>query len=261
MEETDKETLNDLKDTVIETTKKISENINTRIKNPFIFSYLIALVLINWKPISIFFKSELNIYQIIETIEKNEYQYDPYKAYLYPLFIAFAYTFLLPFIEGFRSLILDVAENLKLYSTTIQIKNFQKKQKLEIEKSDLVKRNSLSRTIITLESKNKELQNKNETQTIKNQTSKIEIDGLLKQTKNLEKIQLENKIVIEKLMKELSESKISINKYENEARNLENLNYKIDLEKEKLKQGNTLLESAYQNLQKEYKSKGKIYGL
>ena len=155
MEKTTKEGIKDLKNTVIETSQKVSETINTRIKNPFIFSYLISLIFFNWKPISIFFKSKLNIYQIINSIEKNQYEYDPYKAYLYPLLIALAYTFLLPFIEGFRSLILDLAENLKLYSTSIQIKNFQKKQNLEFEKSDLKQRNSYKNSIITLESKNK----------------------------------------------------------------------------------------------------------
>lgn len=65
MENIAKESFNDIKDTVVETTKKVSETINTRIKNPFVFSYLVSLILINWKPISIFFKSELNIYNKI----------------------------------------------------------------------------------------------------------------------------------------------------------------------------------------------------
>jgi hypothetical protein len=252
MENIAKESFNDIKDTVVETTKKVSETINTRIKNPFVFSYLVSLILINWKPISIFFKSELNIYHIIKSIEKNEYEYDPYKAYLYPLFIALAYTFVLPFIEGFRSLILDLAENLKLYSTTIQIKNFQKKQKLEIEKSDLVKRNSLSSTIITLEGKNTELKNKLEIQTIKNQTSKIEVDGLIKQKKNFEKIQLEDKSIIEQLTKDINNSKVSINTNDNNYRNLKNLNYELKIENKNLHQEYSLLKSNFKDLEKNY---------
>jgi hypothetical protein len=257
MEKTTKEGIKDLKNTVIETSQKVSETINTRIKNPFIFSYLISLIFFNWKPISIFFKSKLNIYQIINSIEKNQYEYDPYKAYLYPLLIALAYTFLLPFIEGFRSLILDLAENLKLYSTSIQIKNFQKKQNLEFEKSDLKQRNSYKNSIITLESKNKDLQNKVEIQTIKNQTSKIEIEGLIKQTNNFEKIQSENKTVIQKLMKDLNESQLLISTYESNIRNVKNSNNKINIENKKLEKDYSLLKSSYQELLKEYKTKEK----
>jgi hypothetical protein len=255
MEKILKDGAKEIKDTIVETSKKTSEAINSRMKNPFVFSYLISFILFNWKPISIFFKSELDIYQIIDSIERNSFEYDPYKAYLYPLLIAFIYTFLLPFIEGFRSLILDLAENLKLYSTTIQINNFKKKQRLEIEKSDLTKRNSLSKTIITLEGKNKELENEIEVQSIKYQTSKIEMEGIIKQNKNFEKIQSENKSLIEKLTKELNQSQVSFNEYESKIRSVENLYRNAELNNEKLKDENLYLDSNYNNLRDDYNIK------
>ena len=74
----EKTTSDSIKEVLIDGTKKTTEIINTRIKNPFIFSYLISLVLINWKPISIFFKSKLDIYSTIDAIENNKYEYNTY---------------------------------------------------------------------------------------------------------------------------------------------------------------------------------------
>jgi chromosome segregation ATPase len=217
MENTTSDTI---KEILIDGTKKTTETIKTRIKNPFIFSYLISLILINWKPISIFFKSKLDIYSTIDAIENNKYEYNTNHSYIYPLLIATAYTFGLPIIEGLRSLMLDLVENLKLYSTTIQIKNFEKKQKFEMHKSDLTKRNSLSNKILELEKEKSQLLAKLESTTLNLKSSEIELTGIKTRNKNLETRQENESGVIQNLKDEQNKNLTIIGNYESELNNV-----------------------------------------
>jgi hypothetical protein len=99
------------------------------------------------------------------------------------------------------------------------------------------------------------LENEIEVQSIKYQTSKIEMEGIIKQNKNFEKIQSENKSLIEKLTKELNQSQVSFNEYESKIRSVENLYRNAELNNEKLKDENLYLDSNYNNLRDDYNIK------
>lgn len=75
---------------------------------------------------------------------------------------------------------------------------------------------------------------------------------MIKQKKNFEKIQLEDKSIIEQLTKDINNSKVSINTNDNNYRNLKNLNYELKIENKNLHQEYSLLKSNFKDLEKNY---------
>lgn len=84
---------------------------------------------------------------------------------------------------------------------------------------------------------------------------------MIKQNKNFVKIQFEDKSIIEKLTKDINNSKVSINTNDNNYRNLKNLNYELNIENKNIQQEYSLLESNFKDLEKHYITREKKKGI
>lgn len=140
-------------------TTEVFDQINSKIKNPFVFSYLISFTLLNWKPISVFVRSDYDIYETINCIENPSYDYSFWSTFWFSLLVAVIYTVVIPFMDYFNDLAKDATEMWKYKNTKRKIEIGQKKkevdlkiegfenelqviadnQKLKIEQADLIK--------------------------------------------------------------------------------------------------------------------------
>ncbi len=205
--------IEDIKDTVKETTENITESIDSRIRNPFVISYLVSLVVFSWKPISVFFMSKLDIFRTIECIENPTYDYSVYSSFGYPILIALFYAFGLPFLDAVRGLVLEIAENLTLYRSEKRLEYLEKKEKLAIQKSDIKERVSFKRRISELESKNNEYEKSEE-------NYQMEITDLNNKVTNLQNVYNESVSIRKTIQNENQELITNLNnnelRYENE---------------------------------------------
>lgn len=68
-----------------------------RLKNPFVGSFIIALLLLNWKVILIVLFSDLNMIDRISYVSQNFIQIETYL--ILPFSIALIYTLILPYLS------------------------------------------------------------------------------------------------------------------------------------------------------------------
>jgi len=100
-----------------------------RVKNPFISSFTIAWVIINWKPILIIIFSTLTIEERVEFVSLNYLRLNNY--FIIPLLVAVFYTLILPYIMlGFQRIL----KNANRY----KIVNYYDEEILRVEKKSEV---------------------------------------------------------------------------------------------------------------------------
>ncbi len=204
------------------------ETSKERVKNPFIGTYFLSFLIINWKPILFLLFSKLNIEEKL-TIIDEKYTSLTYNL-LFPLGIALIYTIVFPYfmwlIEEINKKSVNGRKNNQTEQLFIDIKN---KQNLAIEESKLEDIKANYREKSDLNSKIEKLKNINsDYQEIIN-SQKSEISKLSDENSNLKGF-LNNglsKETEEKLSKEFSDFRksklfpyfkdigISINNYNN----------------------------------------------
>lgn len=166
---------------------------NERLKNPFVSSFIISVLILNWKAILILIFSDSKIDRKINFIS-NQYL-TTNSTIIYPLLFALFYVIILPYImQGISYLV--------KYAKTSQIEAFYEE---EILKSN--KRAELVRSEVKLErikANSQELSDLNETiNSLKNSNS--EKDVLLKELrKDYEMINIEHERLLNKDVRENS---------------------------------------------------------
>ncbi len=101
----------------------VIENFNSRLKNPFIFSFIIAWIVTNWKAISYFLYSNLDIEHRIYHIESN---YSGLRnTFWFPMFVATFYVLVFPIflliIDFLSSYVYELRQDLLYKSKKKQI--------------------------------------------------------------------------------------------------------------------------------------------
>lgn len=186
--------------------KTITETSKERVRNPFIGTYILSFLIINWKPTLFLMFSDLKIEEKLIIIE-NKYTSLSYNLLL-PLGIALVYTIVLPYfmwlIEELNKKSVKGRKNNQTEQLFIDIKN---KQNLAIEESKLedIKANYREKADLNLKlEKFKEINSEYQA-IIKNQ--KVELTKIKEENSNLKGF-LNNglsKEAEEKLSKEFSE--------------------------------------------------------
>lgn len=91
--------------------QELFNNMNERVKNPFIGAFFISWFIFNWKPIAFWLFSNQNVLDKITTTELN---YSDISNYLiYPLLMAFFYVLVFPFIMALLDFIGNIAIKLR----------------------------------------------------------------------------------------------------------------------------------------------------
>jgi hypothetical protein len=138
-----------------------------RLKNPIVGSFIIAWLVLNWKPISIFLFEDL---QMIEKIRIIEFKYSSNWNFLwFPLIFSFLYNLAMTYILSFLELI--VSKGIKnRYKNQIQIKINEIKNKTSLAEHEFILENTkagfrevdqTNRIIDNLKKENENLKNEN----------------------------------------------------------------------------------------------------
>jgi len=200
---------------------KVSEafdELNGKIRNPFVLSYLVSVILYNWKPLSVFIRSDIDIFEIINRIENPSYSYNTFWSFVIPLIIALFYTFGLPFIDALRSNTLDKTESIKLNSIDSKLKSHQKLVQLENAKSDFKNKSELNGKIENLKNQLNEENKKNDNLESDKKNLNLELDRLSHQ---IELKEAEYEQLTLNLRIEQKEKQSLIDNYKQERKRLE----------------------------------------
>jgi len=126
-----------------------------RLKNPFVGSFIIALLLLNWKVILIVLFSDLNMIDRISYVSQNFIQIETYL--ILPFSIALIYTLILPYLSwGINYLVAKAKKNhISSFYSEEEFK-VQKPLKLERLKADSNELKDLNEQISELKDSNTE---------------------------------------------------------------------------------------------------------
>ncbi|WP_139959215.1 hypothetical protein [Flavicella sediminum] len=183
--------LKEAKDSVKDIFNNLFKNIKERSGSPFVFSFIIAFIAYNWKPISIVLKSESKIEETILYIKNLQYEHiDGY--IIYPFQIALIYAFGIPLLDVLRSIVLGVYKSIQdLVLSSFELYYYEKKIKLENRKSDYENKSELNEKIESLQEQLNEELKKLDKFKSENKNLTLELD----RSKNL--IQLNEKTIDE----------------------------------------------------------------
>lgn len=128
---------------------------NERLKNPFVGSFIIALLLLNWKVLLIVLFSNLNMIDRINYVSENLIQIESYL--IFPFCIALFYTLILPYFSwGINYLVAKAKKNhISSFYSEEEFK-VQKQLKLERLKADSNDLKDLNEQISELKDSNSE---------------------------------------------------------------------------------------------------------
>ena len=124
---------------------KSAEIITERVKNPLLFSFVIAFVVCNWKGISYFMFAQEEITEKLETITSDYYHWST--GFMIPIGFGFFYSLILPYINVGIEMLLLKQQNLhdehvsnievnRRHQEIDEVKHRIRIEKLEIEERE-----------------------------------------------------------------------------------------------------------------------------
>jgi len=240
--------------------KTLFEESKNRVKNPIIGTFILSWIVLNWKAISVFFLSDIEIISRVKYIDEN--YLDTETSLVIPLILTFIYIVVLPYLILIFNWLLKKANQKRKENHIIEkLEEYESKHKIAREevklqeiKTDFKEKKELNLKIKTLQAK---------------LDSKDEQIGELSDLLELSKINgIESKVSSEEennlnmdydlfMMGDLSKFFYDIGKAISE--NGDFRNYIDTIVIEKYKYNDILVESAHSNSGYELTSKGKYF--
>lgn len=101
-------------------------NINNRLKNPFLFSFIMSFIICNWQAFSVFIFAQI---EIQSKLQKTLEYFSWYTGFFIPIMIAVFYVIGLPLINAYFEKIQLHAD--KIYNDNLAIKEELKQKRLK----------------------------------------------------------------------------------------------------------------------------------